>query len=88
MTRRCAYCTPKHIIGPDMGPPYTDGYCRLAYFKESISILVHYELPAFFQSRVLPLLRRAENLFWQLALVYLLLQILRWSLNDFAIVGK
>lgn len=27
----------------------------------------------------------AENLFWQLALVYLLLQILRWSLNDFRI---
>ena len=32
-------------------------------------------------------LTKIEDLAWQLALVYLLLQILRWSLNDFRIVG-
>lgn len=110
MTRRCAYCTPKHLIGPDLGEPYTDGMCKVAYYRESMKLLVHYQIPIFFRnqvtylkdstyfirfelsiffrSRVVPFLRRFEDLVWQLALVYLLAQILRWSLNDFAIVAK
>lgn len=35
LTRRCCYCTPKHIIGEDHGAPYTDGLCRWAYYKET-----------------------------------------------------
>lgn len=88
MIRRCAYCVPRHIIGKDDGSGiYTDGMCKVAYYRESVKLLVHYQIPIFFRSRVAPFLRQAENLFWQLALVYLLLQILRWSLNDFGVVG-
>ena len=85
MTRRCAYCIPKHLIGPDLGEPYTDGMCKVAYYRESLKVLVQYQIPIFFRDRVKPVLLRAENWFWRLALVYLLLQILRWSLNDFRI---
>ena len=30
LTRRCVYCTPGHIMGPYLGPKYTDGMCRKA----------------------------------------------------------
>lgn len=87
MTRRCVYCREKHIIGPDYGAPYTDGLCKMAYYRESARIFFRYEVPAFFRSRVAPVLHRAESLVWQLALVYLLAQVLRWSLKGFAVAA-
>lgn len=80
MTRRCCYCTPKHIIGPDHGEPYTDGLCAKAYAIESVRIFFRWQLPRY--------LRTAETWLTRTAVVYFLAQMVRWGLNDFAIVGK
>lgn len=75
MTRRCLWCPVPHIIGPDMGPPFSDGLCWKAARVEDFK---------WYAPKVVHLL---ENAVVILALAYLAAQLVRWSLNNFSVVG-
>ena len=76
MTKICDYCNPMHVIGVDDGSGvYSHGLCWKAARVEDFK---------WYAPKVVHLL---ENAVVILALAYLAAQLVRWSLNDFSVVG-
>ena len=75
MTKRCAWCVPKHIIGPDLGEPYSDGLCWKAALREDVK----WYAPIW--------ARRAEQAILPVALIYFAWQLLRWHSVGWRIIG-
>jgi len=73
MTRRCCWCKAPHIMGSDLGAPYTDGMCWKAELREDVKWYA-------------PIVGRfVENSVLVVALIYISAQLVRWWLNGFKI---